>query len=345
MFSTFCKFEKKFTPMRRKILILPLIYTFILIFASCEQKYTTISGIIWNTSYHIVYHSNQNLEDSIQRALNRVNAELSMFESESTVSLVNSGASDSVGADFIYVFNESRRISEASGGSFDPTVGPLTELWGFGRHKTDVVTTPDSAAIAEALDAVGINDCRIADRRVIKKSPATTFDFSAIAKGYGVDLVAEMLDRNGVNDYMVEIGGEVRVAGHPAKSPTWRIQIDAPVESADSVIHRRLDIISLSGGAVATSGNYRNYRDTPTGRIGHTGDPLTGRPARRPTLSATVTSPRCLTADALATACMAMEPAAAMDMIERLDSCEALLVVASGDSIMVVATPDFGKNE
>ena len=113
--------------MKRKILLLPLIYIFILIFASCEQKFTTISGVIWNTSYHIVYRGNQNLEDSIQHELNRVNAGLSMFEPSSTVSLVNAGATDSVGADFIYVFNESLRISAASGGSFDPTVGPLTE--------------------------------------------------------------------------------------------------------------------------------------------------------------------------------------------------------------------------
>lgn len=328
--------------MRRKLLLMPLIYVFILIFASCEQKYTTIGGIIWNTSYHIVYGGSQNLEDSIQHELNRVNAGLSMFEPSSTVSLVNAGVSDSVGADFIYVFNESRRIAEASGGRFDPTVGPLTDLWGFGRRKTDSATTPDSSAIAEALEAVGIDGCRIDGCRVIKKSPSTTFDFSAIAKGYGVDLVAEMLERNDVSDYMVEIGGEVRASGHPATAGAWRIQIDAPVESADSVIHERLDIISLTGGAVATSGNYRNYRDTSAGRIGHTIDPLTGRPAHRPTLSATVTAPRCLTADALATACMAMEPEAALAMIERLDSCEALLVIARGDTTTTLTSSRFG---
>lgn len=329
--------------MRRKILLLPLIYIFILIFASCEQKFTTISGVIWNTSYHIVYRGNQNLEDSIQHELNRVNAGLSMFEPSSTVSLVNAGATDSVGADFIYVFNESQRISAASGGSFDPTVGPLTELWGFGRNKSDDGDAPDTAAIAEALRAVGIGDCRIDGCRVIKKSPATTFDFSAIAKGYGVDLVAEMLERNGVSDYMVEIGGEVRVAGHPATAEAWRIQIDAPVESADSVVHERLDIITLTHGAVATSGNYRNFRDTEAGRVGHTLDPMTGRPAQRPTLSATVTAPRCLTADALATACMAMEPHEARAMVERLDSCEALLVIARGDSMVTIASSRFGK--
>lgn len=328
--------------MRRNILSLPLIYIIILIFASCDQKITTNSGVIWNTSYHIVYRSDTNLEDSILQQLNRVNAGLSMFEPSSTVSLVNACATDSVGADFIYVFNESRRIAALSRGRFDPTVGPLCDLWGFGRRKTNDDSVPDSADIASVLGIVGIKDCRIEGGRIIKKSPSTTFDFSAIAKGYGVDLVAEMLERNGIKDYMVEIGGEVRAGGSPGSSRPWRIQIDAPVESSDSVVHERLDIISLRQGAVATSGNYRNYRDTRDGRIGHTIDPLTGYPAQRLTLSATVTAPRCLTADALATACMAMNHNKAIAMIESLDSCEALLVVAETDSTTVtIATTGF----
>ncbi|MCM1517241.1 MAG: FAD:protein FMN transferase [Pseudoflavonifractor sp.] len=298
-----------------------------------RESYREMSGAVWGTTYSIIYRSDKALDDSVRAEMRRVEQSLSMFSDSSTVSRVNRGETSVTDPLFAEVFAEARRVSAASGGAFDPTVAPLVELWGFGRGK--VSGTPSPQAIDSVLAAVGIADCRMEGLTVVRKHSGTQFDFSAIAKGYGCDRVAAMLRRNGCADYMVEIGGEITVGGASPRGDRWRVMIDAPVEG-DVPVHERLAVIEPPEGGVATSGNYRNYRDTPDGRIGHTIDPATGRPRLTRTLSATVTAPACMTADALATACMAMEPDSALAMVERMAGVEALVVTRDSAGGMAV---------
>lgn len=314
-----------------------------LLLTSCNQRagYRTVEGSVWHTTYRITYRADRPLDDSIAAALMRVENSLSVFNDESLVSLVNISDSRKIGADslFMRVMTMSRRVNALSRGAFDPTVEPLVNLWGFGRDGEGAA--PSEAGIAAVLESVGIQDCFVdTDGRIVKKTNATHFDFSAIAKGLGCDAVGEALRRGGATDYMVEIGGEIALAGTNPRGEPWHIMIDAPVESRDSVVHSELTTVVLTDCGVATSGNYRNYRDLDGRRVGHTLSPLTGRPVETATLSATVIAPTAMEADALATACMAMPAADAMAMIDSLPGTEAMLVVG-GEKLTILRSKNF----
>lgn len=327
---------------RYTFLILPLISVLFLTFASCSQEYFRTSGETWGTVYHIVYSSDENLDDSISCELERIDSIFSIFNPASEVCAVNENRRFRVSSDFEQLFNHAKHVWRISDGAFDPTVAPVAELWGFGAWGTGEV--PDSLTIAAAMSKVGMGDCTIdAEGTVHKKNPGTHFDFSALAKGYGVDCVAAMLERNGCRNYMVEIGGEVVVAGHNPQGKPWRIQIDSP----DSGIAGHLSLMVVELGpereAIASSGNYRNYRIDSIGNIyGHTINPHTGYPVQTATLAASILAGNCADADALATACMVMEPDDAVAMLEAED-VEGLLVIAEGDSMRVVFTPGFPR--
>ena len=277
-----------------------------------DNQWRTDSGAVWGTTYHITYRSDADLSDSIIAVTNEINESLSMFSQSSTVARVNSGSSDTVDKHFKEVHSLACQVNIASGGMFDPTVAPLVDLWGFGRKGRDTAL-PDSADVADALARVGIFKSRVDGDRIVRDNPAIEFDFSAIAKGYGVDCVAAMLRRNGCDDFMVEIGGEVALSGHNPRGSMWRIQVDAPSPGCapgDSA----LMIIDNTDCAIATSGNYRNFRVDSGHIYGHTINPVTGYPAQQKVLSATVIAPSCALADALATAIMASDP----DSVDRL---------------------------
>ena len=295
--------------------------------AGCRRAdYRTASGAVWGTTYHITYRSAVDLSDSVLAEMRRVELSLSAFDSGSLLTAVNAGRTDSVDVRFEQVFGVAKRVYALSQGAFDPTVGPLVDLWGFGR--TGATALPDSAAVATALERVCFDRCGIMEHRLQRPRPDVQFDFSAIAKGYGVDCVGAMLRRNGVSDFMVEIGGEVVVSGCNPHGTAWRIMVDAPQRNTapgDSAV----SVLQLCNEAVATSGNYRNYRTDSVGRVyGHTIDPRTGRPVRTSTLSATVVCATCVEADALATACMVMHPDSAMSMLQRAGA-RGLLVLAA----------------
>lgn len=309
--------------MKRFFIILPLISALFLTFASCKEIFFTTDGTAWATSYHIVYKSPKNLDDSIHKIIAAIDNELSLFNPNSEVSTINDGVTDIVGSHFREVFEVSQRVNALSGGCYDVTIGPVAELWGFGR--SDGSTVNDSL-IAKALESVGMADCSLTGNRIIKKSPLTRFDFSSVAKGYGIDCIADMFERNGVNDYLIEIGGEIAVRGSNREGRQWHIQIDSP---EGGVGHKALAIKALGPErmAIASSGNYRNFRQDSAGTTyGHTLSPLTGRPASTSVVAATVIHPSCAFADALATACMASGCAdSAVTIIERAEA-KALIV-------------------
>lgn len=311
---------------------------------SCDSRkpFHTMKGIVWNTTYSITYSSNVELDDSVTATMKRVEMSVSAFNDSSVVSRVNRGEDVMTDTLFRRVFAESQRINTLSRGAFDPTVGPLIELWGFGRNRE--AAPPSQEAIDSASLSVGMAGCYLThDLHVVKKTPDTRFNFSAIAKGYGCDMIGDMLRRNGVNDFMVEIGGEIVVSGRNPRGTSWRIMIDAPVESADSVVHQRMAVIEPdSCCGIATSGNYRNFHEVDGMVYGHTINPFTGRPAQSEVLSVTVIAPECITADALATACMVMPLDSARAMIRSVGGASALMVTGAPDgSRTIVTTPGF----
>lgn len=295
--------------------------------SSCHSKseYTSKVGMIWNTTYHITYRGSSQLGDSIVNVLKEVGNSLSVFDSTSTVAKINNNIIDIPDAHFTKVFNKAKEIYENSNGAFDPTLSPIITAWGFGKgHEA----TADTARIDSLMEFIGLDKINIVNNRIVKKDKRVQLNLSAIAKGYGCDAVAAMLRRNGVKDYMVEIGGEITVGGESPREGKWVIAIDRPIFS-DKLVHSTMTTLSFTDAGLATSGNYRNFHEENGHRFGHTIDPKTGRPARTDVLSVTIIAPTSMEADAYATSCMVLGSAKAKQMIEKLNLA-ALMVLADG---------------
>lgn len=299
----------------------------LLILVGCTRSvpYQTVEGGVWNTTYRISYQSDIQLDDSIRAVMKQVEMSLSPFNKNSLISQINRGETVEVDSLLQRVFLTSQQVNRQSNGAFDPTVAPLINLWGFGYKETGI--KPSQESIDSILEFVGIIDCRIdSTGYIIKKSGNTEFNFSAITKGYGCDLVGEMLRRNGCRNFMVEIGGEIALEGVNPRGGKWRIMVDAPIDNDTAIVHERMAVIELDSGGVATSGNYRNYRITQEGKVWHTISPVDGHPAHTDLLSATVVAPSAMLADAFATSCMAMQSDEAVEMLSNVDGVDALLV-------------------
>lgn len=311
-----------------------ILYILIPALASCSQQPTWHhdTGSIWHTTYSIKYAGEKSMTDSIISVLNTVELAVSPFNSDSEVAQLNSGHDIVLSPMLRAVFDESRRINILSGGAFDPTVAPLVNLWGFGYRKNSAyadssLCVPHPDSIRAVLNRVGIADCIITpDGRISRKHPLTEFDFSGVAKGFGVDCVGETLRRSGISNFMIEIGGEVLASGLNPEGRDWTIGIAVPDES--NIASTAMVTVKLHDRALATSGNYRNYIDLADGqRVSHTISPVTGRSVRSNTLSVTVLAPSCMTADALATSCMVMPLDSAFAMIESQPEVAALFII------------------
>ncbi len=325
--------------MKAYSIFLPLISVFLLTFASCTPTFFTSDGSTWGTDYHIVYRASHPLDDSINACLRRVDYSFSLFNPMSELSEINAGVRQSVSPQFTHLLNVSKEVNSLSRGLYDPTVAPLTRLWGFGPDDTAL---PSDSAVDAARALVGIAQCYVDSTGTLhRKHPGTQFDFSSVAKGYGIDLVAKMLRRNGCSDFMIEIGGEISAQGLNRQGRPWRIQVDSP---AGGLGHERLRVVELGPQpvAMATSGNYRNFRPDGNGGVyGHTISPITGRPVQGRVLSATVIAPDCTLADAIATACMAVaDPDSALAIADRA-AVSALIVYSSADTLATVQNSTF----
>ncbi len=302
--------------------------------AGCgSRQWRSYRGLTCGTACNISYRSGTDLNDSITSLLVLIEREISVFDTLSPVTALNRGESVIASDILRRAFEASKDIAAMSGGACDPTVGPLVELWGFGRSKERNI--PSDNEIEAALATVGIAGCSITSDGVItKKSQLTQFNFGAIGKGLAAREIAQMLHRNGVTDCMVEIGGDVSLLGRNPRGTEWLLQIDAPVENDSIPSHMELLRIAVTDCGIATSGNYRNYRDySQDQRYGHTINPATGRPVKTDVLSATVIAPDAAIADGLATACMVMGSGEALAMADRLEGVEIMLVTAT-DSLM-----------
>lgn len=321
-------------PVRKCYPIILIAGVIILTACGSNQSYVKCEGLVWNTLYHITYQGPESLQDSILPVLNEVSHSVSVFDKNSLVSKLNESDSLMVDSHFIAIYDASKRIYDFSDGRFDPTVSPLIDAWGFGKNHT---VSADTLAIDSIRRFIGLDKTRRNKETIIKDDKRTRFNFSAIAKGYGCDAVGEMLLRNGVENFMVEIGGELTLHGKSPSGNDWTIAIDAPVEDNNPGEESAM-IISITDVGIATSGNYRNYRVENGIKTAHTISPVTGRPFISEILSATVIAPDCMEADGIATACMAGSFEQAKEMILSLQ-LPALLITT--DSIWT--SPAFPK--
>ena len=200
-------------------------------------------------------------------------------------------------------FNRSIEISRETKGAFDITIAPLANAWGFGFKKG---AFPDSLMIDSLLQITGYEKVKLENGKVVKQDPSVMLSCSAVAKGYSVDVIARLLDRKGIKNYMVDIGGEVVVKGKNATGDLWRIGINKPYDDSLAVKQDIQVVLNLTDLGMATSGNYRNYYYKDGKKYAHTIDPRTGYPVQHSILSSTVIAEDCMTADALATSFMVM---------------------------------------
>ncbi|MBO5029577.1 MAG: FAD:protein FMN transferase [Muribaculaceae bacterium] len=291
--------------------------------------------MIWNTMYNVTYDGPATLRDSLMPQFNRVAASVSAFDSTSLVSRINRNETARTDSAFRHVYRMSQLVNGRSGGAFDPTVSPLVTAWGFGKgHKA----TADTARIDELLKYVGIGKTRLHGNLLLKNDPRLEFNFSAIAKGYGCDAVGEMFLRNGVSNFLIEVGGEILAHGESPRGGKWRVSVDMPIRS-EGVVHQSQCVLKIGNEGVATSGNYRNYHEQKGHVYGHTIDPVTGRPVQTDVLSATVIAPTAMEADAYATAAMALGSARAQQMAQKYGL--AMMLIMPGNKIWM--SPGFKK--
>ncbi|NMM49743.1 FAD:protein FMN transferase [Marinigracilibium pacificum] len=268
-----------------------------------ETKLIAVTGKTMGTYYSIKYLDSldRNFKPIIDSTLEVFNQSLSTYIPDSEISIFNRNDSLTFNLPFFYpVLKRSEEIFAKTNGAFDPTVMPLVRLWGFGPDKKSEV---DSAIISETLTKVGFDKITYNQDYIKKLTKGVELDFSAIAKGYGVDVISDLLSKNGINNYLVEIGGEVRVNGLNHEGQAWSIGIDKPEENT-SQAKKMSAIVQLSNKAMATSGNYRNFYVKDGIKYAHTISPKTGYPIFHKLLSASVISDNCMSADAYATSFM-----------------------------------------
>lgn len=307
--------------MKKKKLIWQIPFLLILIIGSIfvirQQRNTPFQkdeGMVFGTIYHITYQSDINYQKEIEAELQKVDNSLSPFNKTSIISRINRNEKVKVDEMFSEVFQLAEKISGDTDGAFDITVAPMVNAWGFG-FKTG---NPPTRQTIDSLRAiVGFHTISLKDGYIIKKNPKTMLDCSAIAKGYGSDVVARFLKKKGVQNFMVEIGGEIVVNGNNEKLQPWRIGINKPTDDSLNTNQTIQDVVSVSNIAMATSGNYRNFYYKNGKKYAHTIDPKTGYPVQHNILSATVFADDCAIADAYATSFMVLGLDGAKKILEK----------------------------
>lgn len=331
--------------------VLILFFVFNLFFLlNCSfsgRRLKVVSGNTMGTTYtvKIVYDKSQRapqqkLFDKIDSLLVAINKIMSTHDPQSTLSRFNRASTEWFGIppELLIVVKRSNQISRLSNGAFDVTVAPLVDLWGFGKsgmHRT----VPSSQQIAKAKRRVGYRYLRIRnDPPALKKFYSNVeCNLSAIAKGYGVDRIANMVDKAGYANYMVEIGGEVFAHGRNVQNAAWRIGISQP--NAFATVHC---IVKIENRAVATSGDYRNYFEKDGIRYSHTIDPRTGRPIDHKLASVTVIDTTCMMADAWATAIDVLGPEAGYKLAKE-NNLAVYMLIRDNDTFINKMTPLFAK--
>jgi len=293
-----------------------------------QPPFRTNEGLVFGTVYKITYQHADDLNEDIKDALMEVDNALSPYNPNSIITRINHNQDTTLNEHFVHVFNLAQNISQETEGAFDITVAPLVNAWGFGfKHSIDIQPN----VIDSLRQFVGYRQVKMENGKITKQDPRTMLDCSAIAKGYGVDVVAQALEKKGVQHYMVDIGGEVVVKGKNPRMKTWRIGINKPVEDSLSINQELQTILEVTDVGMATSGNYRKFYYKDGKRYAHTIDPRIGTPVQHNILSATVLARDCTTADAYATAFMVMGLEKAMDFCKAHPELNAYFICAGED--------------
>ncbi|PHM64627.1 thiamine biosynthesis lipoprotein [Xenorhabdus stockiae] len=310
-----------------------------------EQQ--NLSGQTMGTYYSVKYvadssvPSPENMQKEIDRLLEEVNDQMSTYRPNSELSRFNQSHEVNtpfpVSAATAKVVKEAIRINKLTDGALDVTVGPLVNLWGFGPEGR-VTKAPTEDELATRRAWIGIDKLSVEGNSLIKSIPELYVDLSSIAKGYGVDVVAEYLASQNIGNYMVDIGGEVRTAGNNGKGTPWRIAIEKPSDSG--MTQSAQEIIAPGNMAVATSGDYRNYFEQNGVRYSHTINPKTGRPIAHNLVSITVIAPSCMSADGFSTGIDVLGPEKGMEMAEKLN-IPVFMIVKTKDGFEERYSPAF----
>lgn len=309
------------------------------------EQVRSISGLTMGTSYSIKWVSaesdNTALQQAVSAELVAINNSMSTYIDSSELSQLNQhpvGQWFPVSDRLFELLSLANLISNQSDGQFDSTVGPLVNLWGFGPDGR-IEKAPDDAAIQRLRPRIGYQQLELdAEAKRVRRNADIYIDLSAIAKGYGVDILAQLLEAQGIKHYLAEIGGEMRLAGTKPDNVPWRVAIERPDSTGRSV----QGVVMPGTNAVATSGDYRNYFEQDGIRFSHTIDPHTGKPINHKLASVTVITPSCAQADAYATALTVMGDEAGYDFAIK-QGIEAYFIIKADDGFKVRMTPGFSK--
>ena len=293
-----------------------------------------IQGRTMGTTYHVTLVADnhqpiEGLKAKVDARLEQINHSMSTYQPDSEISRFNAmkqaGRAFAVSADLLRVMLTAKTIFELSDGAWDATVNPLVDLWGFGRAGRQR-NLPQKHQIAALMPKIGFENIQIASTgALVKKNKYVTLDLSSIAKGYGVDQVAQVIHRSGFDNYLVEIGGEIFASGQRADGKLWRIGINRPRK--DAAFNDVYKIVDLNNQGFATSGDYRNFFEVDGIRYSHVIDPRTGYPVSNGIVSVSIIADNCTLADGLATAVMVMGAEKGLDLINRLEGVDALIIM------------------
>lgn len=320
--------QKKRLLWQLPFLTLLVVGTVLIIRHQQKMPYHKSSDFIFGTSYNVIYQCDSDLSQSIKSELMKVDRSLSPFNEKSVITAVNNNKAVVLDEMFQDVFRKAMDISRETDGAFDITVAPLVNAWGFGFKNG---TLPDRRQVDSLRAIVGYEKVSLVNGKVQKKDPRMMLDCSAIAKGYGTDMVARLLRDRGVENFMVEVGGEVVTKGVNAQRVPWKIGVTKPDDDSLSIGNELQTILNVTDKAMATSGNYRRFYYKGGRRFAHTIDPKTGYPVQHSILSATVLANDCATADAYATSFMVMGMDGAKRVLERHPELMAYLIYDDGN--------------
>ena len=311
--------------MRKLFAHLCLLVSILLISCGQEPRYYEVSGRL-HTPYHIKFEHTKSLEKEIDEQLKYFYHLFNAFDSTSVISRVNRNEPVEEDTLFQRVFRNAMQVSALTDGAYDVTCAPLINLWGFGFSRMDSVTP---ARIDSLRQFIGFQKVRLEGNRVVKDDPRLIMNFSSIADGTVCDMIAQRLEQEGVRNYLVEFGGEMRVRGVNPSGQNWRLGITKPTDDTLGINQALEQIVAFPRPlGMATSGNYRNFYVKDGKRYAHTIDPRVGTPVQRDILSATIVAPDAMTADAFATAFMVLGAEEAKALHRKVPDIEYFIIRA-----------------
>lgn len=308
-------------------LTLLIIGTVLIIRQQHNMPYQRYSDFVFGTTFTVTYQCDSDMSQSIKAELMKVDYSLSPFNKKSVITAINNNKDVKPDKMFMDVFQLAMDVSRETDGAFDITVAPLVNAWGFGFKSGE---KPTARQVDSLRQIIGYQKISVDNGKIRKQDSRMMLDCSAIAKGYGTDVVANLLRQRGVRNFMVEIGGEVVTCGVNPERVPWKVGVIKPDDDSLSVSHELQTILNVTDIAMATSGNYRNFYYQGGRKFAHTIDPKTGYPVQHNILSATVMAKTCALADAYATSFMVMGLDKAQKVLERHPELMAYFIYDDG---------------